>query len=212
MAPRTRFGKCCFCNKDVLKKDLKEHEAVCESNPWRNSSGGRQKRRRTAVEAPRDHVTATPVSAAIPQEQADASSGHSKTFARANSDDDYFPDMDDMFDNMSITGPQHAPTSSMDLDQPVQTGEDGYPPEDNNSEEEEEEEDIDESISPPMNTISILDESIECHVPEPQEFDKQLELSIELYNIVQQKGITDATYASILSFVNKCLATPELGK
>ncbi|KAG2215775.1 hypothetical protein INT45_012493 [Circinella minor] len=49
-----------------------------------------------------------------------------------------------------------------------------------------------------------------CNVPPMKELDEQLKRSVELYQIVQEKNITDDAYSRILKFINECLASKEL--
>ena len=93
---------------------------------------------------------------------------------------------------------------------PVPGNEDAVPAGDeSDTDDDEEMATIDDSMTRFMDTVT--GEAIECHVPERENFDTQLELSIQLYDLVQKSNITNAAYANILKFVNKCLATPELG-
>ncbi|KAG2222239.1 hypothetical protein INT45_010652 [Circinella minor] len=53
-------------------------------------------------------------------------------------------------------------------------------------------------------------EPVKCSVPPIREFDEQLKRSVELYQIIQEKNITDDAYAQILKFVNDCLTSKKL--
>ncbi|KAG2216518.1 hypothetical protein INT45_002652 [Circinella minor] len=55
-------------------------------------------------------------------------------------------------------------------------------------------------------------EPVKCSVPPIREFDEQLKRSVELYQIVQEKNITDDVYAQILKFVNDCLTSKKLAE
>ena len=63
-----------------------------------------------------------------------------------------------------------------------------------------------------VHTTTNEREPIVCSVPPIKEFDEQLKWSVELYQIIQEKNITDDAYAQILKFVNDCLISKELGK
>ncbi|KAG2223136.1 hypothetical protein INT45_005692 [Circinella minor] len=53
-------------------------------------------------------------------------------------------------------------------------------------------------------------EPIVCGVPPMKELDGQLKRSVDLYQIVQEKSITDDAYSHILKFINECLTSKEL--
>ncbi|KAG2215491.1 hypothetical protein INT45_012086 [Circinella minor] len=53
-------------------------------------------------------------------------------------------------------------------------------------------------------------EPVKCSVPPIRKFDEQLKRSVELYQIIQEKNITDDAYAQILKFVNNCLTSKKL--
>ena len=71
---------------------------------------------------------------------------------------------------------------------------------------------IDESVNPGIqSTAADITDPINCTVPAIPEFNEQLKRSLELYDIVQTKGITDDAYARLVKFINECIGSKELG-
>ncbi|KAI7848621.1 hypothetical protein BDC45DRAFT_574641 [Circinella umbellata] len=229
---RGKTKQCIWCNRPVFKVHLRQHEDnECEKNPYTDPNNPIEpptKRQRRSV-----GITSLP-SRAIP-ETADVN--HDDYSFDQDYDDDVYDDgVFDYGDNNTMASSSEPSNihdaqalarffTSIQLETSIDHDEEDFTSFNEDIDIDMMDDDTIDVINNDDNNVvfAVIDEMqpsvsittnerdpIICNVPPMKELDEQLKRSVELYQIVQEKNITDDAYSRILKFINECLASKEL--